>query len=57
MTAGGALDASDAENHVDASARPARGAASTDLRPAPSGQTFGADSPQLAAAKTKTKEC
>lgn len=49
MTVGVALNASDAENQVDASVRLAREAAAAGLRSAWFGQTFGADSPQLAA--------
>ncbi|MFC8763731.1 LLM class F420-dependent oxidoreductase [Streptomyces sp. NPDC057193] len=49
MTVGVALNASDAENQVDASVRLAREAAEAGLRSAWFGQTFGADSPQLAA--------
>lgn len=49
MTVGVALNASDAENQVDASVSLAREAAAAGLRSAWFGQTFGADSPQLAA--------
>ncbi|MHA4773092.1 LLM class F420-dependent oxidoreductase [Streptomyces sp. MSC1_001] len=49
MTVGVALNASDADNQVDASVRLAREAAEAGLRSAWFGQTFGADSPQLAA--------
>ncbi|MBX9420982.1 MULTISPECIES: LLM class F420-dependent oxidoreductase [Streptomyces] len=49
MTVGVALNASDAENQVDASVRLAREATEAGLRSAWFGQTFGADSPQLAA--------
>ncbi|MFE9137725.1 LLM class F420-dependent oxidoreductase [Streptomyces sp. NPDC007355] len=49
MTVGVALNASDAGNQVDASVRLAREAAEAGLRSAWFGQTFGADSPQLAA--------
>ncbi|MET7323605.1 LLM class F420-dependent oxidoreductase [Streptomyces sp. NPDC005549] len=49
MTVGVALNASDARNQVDASVELAREAAAAGLRSAWFGQTFGADSPQLAA--------
>ncbi|TXS49194.1 LLM class F420-dependent oxidoreductase [Streptomyces sp. t39] len=49
MTVGVALNASDADNQVDASVRLAREAAEAGLHSAWFGQTFGADSPQLAA--------
>lgn len=49
MTVGVALNASDADNQVDASELLAREAAEAGLRSAWFGQTFGADSPQLAA--------
>ncbi|MGW1963776.1 LLM class F420-dependent oxidoreductase [Streptomyces sp. NPDC001935] len=49
MTVGVALNASDAENQVDASVRLAEEAAAAGLRSVWFGQTFGADSPQLAA--------
>ncbi|MFD7710601.1 TIGR03564 family F420-dependent LLM class oxidoreductase [Streptomyces sp. NPDC059786] len=49
MTVGVALNASDAENQVDASVGLAREAAAAGLRSAWFGQTFGADSPHLAA--------
>ncbi|MGW3111704.1 TIGR03564 family F420-dependent LLM class oxidoreductase [Streptomyces sp. NPDC001091] len=49
MTVGVALDASDAGNQVDATVLLAREAAAAGLRSAWFGQTFGADSPQLAA--------
>ncbi|MEW2556509.1 LLM class F420-dependent oxidoreductase [Streptomyces zhihengii] len=49
MTVGVALNASDADNQVDASVLLAREAAEAGLRSAWFGQTFGADSPQLAA--------
>ncbi|MFI1753356.1 LLM class F420-dependent oxidoreductase [Streptomyces sp. NPDC020571] len=49
MTVGVALNASDARNQVDASVELTREAASAGLRSAWFGQTFGADSPQLAA--------
>ncbi|MET7640194.1 LLM class F420-dependent oxidoreductase [Streptomyces sp. NPDC005438] len=49
MTTGVALNASDAGNQVDASVRLAHEAAAAGLRSAWFGQTFGADSPQLAA--------
>ncbi|MZD06204.1 TIGR03564 family F420-dependent LLM class oxidoreductase [Streptomyces sp. SID5785] len=49
MTVGVALDAFEAENQVDATVRLAREAAAAGLRSAWFGQTFGADSPQLAA--------
>ncbi|GAA5020764.1 LLM class F420-dependent oxidoreductase [Streptomyces siamensis] len=49
MTVGVALNASGAENQVDASVRLAEEAAAAGLRSAWFGQTFGADSPQLAA--------
>lgn len=48
MTVGVTLNASDTRNQVDASVEPAREAAAAGLRSAWSGQTFGADSPQLA---------
>ncbi|MFK0174130.1 LLM class F420-dependent oxidoreductase [Streptomyces sp. NPDC090306] len=49
MTVGVALNSSDAGNQVDASVQLAREAAEAGLRSAWFGQTFGADSPQLAA--------
>ncbi|MER5890111.1 LLM class F420-dependent oxidoreductase [Streptomyces sp. NPDC001941] len=49
MTLGVALDASSAVNQVDASVELARQAAAAGLTSAWFGQTFGADSPQLAA--------
>jgi F420-dependent oxidoreductase-like protein len=49
MTVGVALDASTAANQVDATVELAREAARAGLRSAWFGQTFGADSPQLAA--------
>lgn len=49
MTVGVALNASAEENQVDASVRQARQAAEAGLRSVWFGQTFGADSPQLAA--------
>lgn len=49
MTVGVALNASGAQNQVDASVELAREAAAAGLRSAWFGQTFGADSPQLAA--------
>lgn len=49
MTVGVALNAKDAPNEVDATVRLAREAADAGLRSAWFGQTFGADSPQLAA--------
>ncbi len=49
MTVGVALNASDARNQVDATVELAREAAAAGLRSAWFGQTFGADSPQLAA--------
>ncbi|MEU4148816.1 LLM class F420-dependent oxidoreductase [Streptomyces sp. NPDC026659] len=49
MTVGVALNAADAPNQVDATVRLAREAAAAGLRSAWFGQTFGADSPQLAA--------
>lgn len=49
MTVGVALNASDAPNQVDATVRLAQEAAAAGLRSAWFGQTFGADSPQLAA--------
>lgn len=49
MTVGVALNSSDAGNQVDASVQLAREAAESGLRSAWFGQTFGADSPQLAA--------
>ncbi|MFE9344764.1 LLM class F420-dependent oxidoreductase [Streptomyces olivaceus] len=49
MTVGVTLNASDARNQVDASVELAREAAAAGLRSAWFGQTFGADSPQLAA--------
>ncbi|MGW5770844.1 LLM class F420-dependent oxidoreductase [Streptomyces longwoodensis] len=49
MTVGVALNASDAPNQVDATVELAKEAAAAGLRSAWFGQTFGADSPQLAA--------
>lgn len=49
MTVGVALNASDAPNQVDATVQLAQEAAGAGLRSAWFGQTFGADSPQLAA--------
>ncbi|MFJ2295581.1 TIGR03564 family F420-dependent LLM class oxidoreductase [Streptomyces sp. NPDC087894] len=49
MTTGVTLQANDADNQVDASVRLAREASDAGLRAAWFGQTFGADSPQLAA--------
>ncbi|MEW1718072.1 TIGR03564 family F420-dependent LLM class oxidoreductase [Streptomyces sp. NPDC093109] len=49
MTVGVALNAADADNQIDATVRLAREAAAAGLRSAWFGQTFGADSPQLAA--------
>lgn len=49
MTVGVALDGSGSANQVDATVRLAREAADAGLRSAWFGQTFGADSPQLAA--------
>ncbi|NLU68826.1 TIGR03564 family F420-dependent LLM class oxidoreductase [Streptomyces sp. HNM0574] len=49
MTIGAALDASGAAHQVDATVQLAREAAAAGLRSAWFGQTFGADSPQLAA--------
>ncbi|WP_405966512.1 TIGR03564 family F420-dependent LLM class oxidoreductase [Streptomyces sp. NBC_00015] len=49
MTLGVALDASDADNQIDATVRLAQEARTAGLRSAWFGQTFGADSPQLAA--------
>ncbi|MFE7131404.1 LLM class F420-dependent oxidoreductase [Streptomyces sp. NPDC057638] len=49
MTTGVALHASDAENQVDATVQLAHEAAAAGLRSAWFGQTFGADSPLLAA--------
>ncbi|MYR43827.1 TIGR03564 family F420-dependent LLM class oxidoreductase [Streptomyces sp. SID5910] len=49
MTVGVALNATDADNQIDASVRLAGEAAAAGLRSAWFGQTFGADSPQLAA--------
>lgn len=49
MTTGVALNATDANNQIDASVRLAHEAAAAGLRSAWFGQTFGADSPQLAA--------
>ncbi|AXG80909.1 LLM class F420-dependent oxidoreductase [Streptomyces paludis] len=49
MTTGVTLNAADAGNQVDATVRLAREAAAAGLRSAWFGQTFGADSPQLAA--------
>ncbi|GAQ50961.1 F420-dependent glucose-6-phosphate dehydrogenase [Streptomyces acidiscabies] len=49
MTVGVALNAPDASNQVDATVELAKEAAAAGLRSAWFGQTFGADSPQLAA--------
>ncbi|MBC3984491.1 LLM class F420-dependent oxidoreductase [Streptomyces sp. AC536] len=49
MTVGLALNAADAANQIDATVDLAREAAAAGLRSAWFGQTFGADSPQLAA--------
>ncbi|MEU7485869.1 LLM class F420-dependent oxidoreductase [Streptomyces sp. NPDC042319] len=49
MTVGVALNATDTDNQIDASVRLAEEAAAAGLRSAWFGQTFGADSPQLAA--------
>lgn len=49
VTVGVALNASDAPNQVDATVELAKEAAAAGLRSAWFGQTFGADSPQLAA--------
>ncbi|MEU9398883.1 LLM class F420-dependent oxidoreductase [Streptomyces sp. NPDC048242] len=49
MTVGVALNAADAPNQVDATVRLAQEAAAAGVRSAWFGQTFGADSPQLAA--------
>ncbi|MEU1123808.1 LLM class F420-dependent oxidoreductase [Streptomyces sp. NPDC005899] len=49
MTTGVALNAIDADNQVDGSVQLAREAAAAGLRSVWFGQTFGADSPQLAA--------
>ncbi|MFD8804513.1 LLM class F420-dependent oxidoreductase [Streptomyces sp. NPDC059597] len=49
MTVGVALNAAEAPNQVDATVRLAQEAADAGLRSAWFGQTFGADSPQLAA--------
>ncbi|MFJ5293859.1 LLM class F420-dependent oxidoreductase [Streptomyces sp. NPDC088348] len=49
MTVGVALNAPDAVNQIDATVQLAREAAGAGLRSAWFGQTFGADSPQLAA--------
>lgn len=49
MTVGLALNAADAANQVDATVDLAREAAAAGPRSAWFGQTFGADSPQLAA--------
>ncbi|MFF9782891.1 LLM class F420-dependent oxidoreductase [Streptomyces nigrescens] len=49
MTVGVALNATGADNQVDATVRLAEEAAAVGLRSAWFGQTFGADSPQLAA--------
>ncbi|MEU3512364.1 LLM class F420-dependent oxidoreductase [Streptomyces longwoodensis] len=49
MTVGVALNAADAPNQVDATVELAKEAAAAGLRSAWFGQTFGADSPQLAA--------
>ncbi|MEU3961755.1 LLM class F420-dependent oxidoreductase [Streptomyces buecherae] len=49
MTVGLALNAADAANQIDATVELAREAAAAGLRSAWFGQTFGADSPQLAA--------
>ncbi|MFD3922691.1 TIGR03564 family F420-dependent LLM class oxidoreductase [Streptomyces sp. NPDC058595] len=49
MTVGVALNATDSDNQIDATVRLAGEAAAAGLRSAWFGQTFGADSPQLAA--------
>lgn len=49
MTVGVALNATDPDNQIDATVRLAKEAAAAGLRSAWFGQTFGADSPQLAA--------
>ncbi|MFD5079924.1 LLM class F420-dependent oxidoreductase [Streptomyces sp. NPDC058371] len=49
MVLGVALNATDADNQIDATVRLAQEAAAAGLRSAWFGQTFGADSPQLAA--------
>ncbi|MET4921572.1 TIGR03564 family F420-dependent LLM class oxidoreductase [Streptomyces sp. PSRA5] len=49
MTVGVALNATDPDNQIDATVRLAEEAAAAGLRSAWFGQTFGADSPQLAA--------
>ncbi|MBI0383217.1 LLM class flavin-dependent oxidoreductase, partial [Streptomyces albiflaviniger] len=49
MTVGVALTAADADNQIDATVHLAREASAAGLRSAWFGQTFGADSPQLAA--------
>ncbi|MGW1375478.1 TIGR03564 family F420-dependent LLM class oxidoreductase [Streptomyces sp. NPDC002446] len=49
MTVGVALDATGSDNQIDATVRLAEEAAAAGLRSAWFGQTFGADSPQLAA--------
>ncbi|WP_405792188.1 TIGR03564 family F420-dependent LLM class oxidoreductase [Streptomyces sp. NBC_01506] len=49
MTVGVALNATDADNQIDATVRLAEEAAAAGLRSAWFGQTLGADSPQLAA--------
>ncbi|MEU2688820.1 LLM class F420-dependent oxidoreductase [Streptomyces hygroscopicus] len=49
MTVGVALNAADADNQIDATVSLAREASAAGLRSAWFGQTFGADSPQLAA--------
>ncbi|MEU9499520.1 LLM class F420-dependent oxidoreductase [Streptomyces sp. NPDC048196] len=49
MTVGVALNATDPDNQIDATVRLAAEAAAAGLRSAWFGQTFGADSPQLAA--------
>ncbi|MFC8824051.1 TIGR03564 family F420-dependent LLM class oxidoreductase [Streptomyces sp. NPDC057137] len=49
MTVGVALNATDSDNQIDATVRLAEEAAAAGLRSAWFGQTFGADSPQLAA--------
>lgn len=49
MTVGVALNVSDAPNQVDATAKLAVEASEFDITSARFGQTFGADSPQLAA--------
>lgn len=49
MTVGVALSATGSDNQIDATVRLAREAAAAGLRSAWFGQTFGADSPQLAA--------